>query len=202
MNAFKKGIIGKYKICTVVWRFYHHIYTCTHRNRNDELESRLKKLEERRDQDLKVMVVLKRLLVSLRRAIGKDSSALSDESLQRLLSGETDDRKCALEDAFQSILENVGTFGDRTTAISVENSSATESLDELDTYKAKCEELENWLADARFDLQKSETKCDHLQTQLSKALEDLNKCSTVPSVCGSSPKVCQSSCPVDEVRIL
>ncbi|KAL5473016.1 hypothetical protein EMCRGX_G027456 [Ephydatia muelleri] len=164
-------------------------------HRNDELESRLKKLEERRDQDLKVMVVLKRLLVSLRRAIGKDSSALSDESLQRLLSGETDDRKCALEDAFQSILENVGTC---TTAISVENSSATESLDELDTYKAKCEELENWLADARFDLQKSETKCDHLQTQLSKALEDLNKCSTVPSVCGSSPKVCQSSCPIDE----
>lgn len=149
------------------------------------------------------MVVLKRLLVSLRRAIGKDSSALSDESLQRLLSGETDDRKCALEEAFQSILENACIFGDGTATAPMEYSNATESQDELDTYKAKCEELENWLADARFDLQKSESKCDHLQAQLSKALEDLDKCSTVPSVCGSSPKVCQkSSSSIDEVRIL
>lgn len=168
-------------------------------HRNDELESRLKKLEERRDQDIRVMVVLKRLLVSLRRAIGKDSSALSDESLQRLLSGETDDRKCALEEAFQSILENACIFGDGTATAPMEYSNATESQDELDTYKAKCEELENWLADARFDLQKSESKCDHLQAQLSKALEDLDKCSTVPSVCGSSPKVCQkSSSSIDE----
>lgn len=143
------------------------------------------------------MVVLKRLLGSLRRATGKDLTALSDESLQRLLSGEADERKHALEEAFQSILENASTLRDGT---ALEQSGATESLDELGTCKAKCEELENWLADTRFDLQKSESKCDHLQTQLSKALEDLSKNLSAPPASISSPKACKSGSSSDEVE--
>lgn len=167
-------------------------------HRNDELESRLKKLEERRDQDLRVMAVLKRLLGSLRNSTGKDSVALSDENLQHLLSGEVEERKRVLEGAFQSILENTSVVRQCTVTTSGEESGTAKHLEELDTYKAKCEELENWLADARFDLQKSESKCDHLQTQLNKALEDLNKLSVTPAAPTSSPKACKSSSPIDE----
>ena len=178
----------------------HFSYIRTYHNRNDELEARLRRLEERRDQELKVMVVLKRLLGSLGREIGKDLASLTDESLQRLLSGEADDRKRALEEAFQSIFENASILREGVAIHPLQHSEATESLDELGTYKVKCEELENWLADTRFDLQKSESKCDHLQNQLNKACEDLSRYSAAPPTLSiSSPKPCKGGSSSDEV---
>ena len=63
--------------------------------------------------------------------------------------------------------------------------------DEITANELHREEMENSLADARFDLQKTQSRCDRLELQLSDALEELKKRpnSQAPSVDKSPTEV-------------
>ena len=84
--------------------------------------------------------------------------------------------------------------------------------DKIMAYETKCEELDNSLADARFDLQKSESRCDRLEVQLSDAIDDLRSGGGAvvagPSEKASSPvsssaktENTEKTLPIEEVRL-
>ena len=57
--------------------------------------------------------------------------------------------------------------------------------DEVGLYEAKMEQLENALADAKFDLQKAQSRCDQLEVQLADVVEELHSRPSLPSPSGS-----------------